>query len=297
VRRPLDVRGGLFALLLSTLWAGNPIATKTGLESAPPLRFGYLRFALGLAVVVVWAVATRQSLKVTRGELWPLFVLGSLFVVQLAFLNYGQEYTTASHAVVLNTTMPLWVAVLSHFMIPGDRLSASRFGGILVAYAGVVVLFWRGLGQDGATLLGDGLTLISAVLLAERLVYVAKQSQRVSVPKLLMAQGVMGIAAFAVASLLIENDAWLWNGEFALAMFYTGAVIAGFGFIGNTWLLSKYLPSRVMVISLTQPFVGVLLSWWLLDERIGSELWIGAGCVVVGSYIVQRKPAKEKKDG
>ena len=231
-------------------------------------------------------------MRVQRSEIVPLCTLGALFVVQLVFLNYGQDMTTASHAVVLNTTMPLWVAVLSHFMIPGDRLNRSRLVGILIAYSGVVVLFWRGLGQDGASLLGDVLTLISSALLAERLVFMAKHSQRVSVPKLLLAQGAMGVVTFAAISLLIESDPWVWDGKFVFAMLYTGVVIAGFGFIGNTWLLSKYLPSRVMVLSLSQPFVGVLLSWWLLDERIGPELWVGAGCVAVGSYIVQRKAKK-----
>jgi drug/metabolite transporter (DMT)-like permease len=76
-------------------------------------------------------------------------------------------------------------------------------------------------------------------------------------------------------------------------MFYTGAVIAGFGFLGNTWLLKRYFPSRVTVISLSQPVLAVLLSWWLLGEEIGPELWVAVACVVVGSFLVQRRERKE----
>ncbi len=293
-RKPLDLKGGLFALFLSTLWAGNPIATKTGLQSAPPLRFGWIRFGLGLIVVLIWAAVTRQSLRVERREWRSMLTLGVLFAIQLAFLNFGQEHTSASHAVIINTTYPLWTGILAHFMIPGDRLNRTRFLGTLIAYGGVVVLFWKSFGGGTGTLLGDGLTLVSAVLLAERQIYIAKSSTTVSLPKLLAAQGVVGITLFVIFSFTFEHDPWVWNGQFALAMAYTGIVIAGFGFIGTSWLLSRYMPSSVTVVSLSQPILGVLLSWWLLDEKIGPELWAGAVLVVIGSFIAQRREGRSR---
>jgi drug/metabolite transporter (DMT)-like permease len=173
-------------------------------------------------------------------------------------------------------------------------MTRMKLVGTLIAYGGVVALFWKSVGGGTGTLLGDGLTLISAILLAERQVYISKSSHRLSVPKMLLAQGVIGIAAFLAFSFIIERDPWAWNGEFALAMLYTGVVIAGFGFIGNTWLLTRYLPSGVTVVSLSQPVVGVVLSWWLLDEAVGPELYVGAALVVAGSFIAQR-PARPSR--
>jgi len=49
------------------------------------------------------------------------------------------------------------------------------------------------------------------------------------------------------------------------------------------------LPSRVTVISLSQPVFGVLFSWWILGESVGGELYIGAILVVLGSALAQRK--------
>ena len=114
-RRPLTLRAGLFALLLSALWGGNPVAIKAGLEDAPPLRLGWLRIVIGGIVVLAWALVTRRSLHVARHERKPLFYLGCLFAVQLAFMNIGQDFTTAGHAVVIITTFPLWTSVLAHF--------------------------------------------------------------------------------------------------------------------------------------------------------------------------------------
>ena len=97
-RKPLTLRAGGLAFLLASLWAGLPIAVKAGLDDSPPLRLGFMRFVLGMVVVLIWAVVTRQSFRVTRSELFPLFILGVLFSVQTAFMNLGQYNTTAGHS-------------------------------------------------------------------------------------------------------------------------------------------------------------------------------------------------------
>jgi drug/metabolite transporter (DMT)-like permease len=78
-------------------------------------------------------------------------------------------------------------------------------------------------------------------------------------------------------------------------LLYTGVLIAGLGFIGQTWLLKRYLPSRVTVLSLSQPIFGVLFSWWILGESIGGELYIGAVLVVIGSALAQRRGKSKAK--
>jgi drug/metabolite transporter (DMT)-like permease len=301
-RRPLSLKAGAFSLLLSTMWAGNPVANKAGLEDAGPLRLGYLRFILGAIVVLIYAIATKQSFKVHRNEWTPLVLLGVLFTVQLAFMNVGQDYTTAGHAVVVTTTFPLWTGVFAHFFVPGDRMSRSRTFGTLVAYTGVVVVLYKGFADSSSDfLIGDLLLLGSAVLLGGRQVYLSQLGQGIAQHKLLMAQGIFGIVTFVVASLIFESgEAFTITSRLIIALFYTGVLIAGLGFIGQTWLLKRYLPSRVTVISLSQPIFGVLFSWWILGESIGGELYIGALLVVVGSALAQRtsrsKTVKTAKD-
>ncbi len=291
-RRPLSLRAAALALLLSTMWAGNPVANKAGLEDAGPMRLGYLRFILGAIVVLIYAIATRQSFRVQRREWVPLTLLGALFTIQLAFMNVGQDYTTAGHAVVVTTTFPLWTGVFAHFFVPGDRMSRSRTFGTLVAYTGVVAVFYKGFADASPDfLIGDLLLLGSAILLGGRQVYLSQLGQGIAQHKLLIAQSIFGIVTFVVASLMFEGDeAFTVTTRLVVALFYTGILIAGLGFIGQTWLLKRYLPSRVTVISLSQPIFGVLFSWWILGETIGVELYIGAVLVVIGSALAQRQP-------
>jgi drug/metabolite transporter (DMT)-like permease len=295
-RRPLSLKAGAFSLLLSTMWAGNPVAIKAGLDDAGPLRLGYLRFILGAIVVLIYAIATKQSFKIHRHEWTPLILLGVLFTVQLALMNIGQDYTTAGHAVVVTTTFPLWTGVFAHFFVPSDRMSRSRTLGTLVAYSGIVAVFYKGFVDSSSDfLIGDLLLLGSAVLLGGRQVYLSQLGQSIAQHKLLMAQGIFGIVTFVVASLIFEsNEAFMVTSRLLIALFYTGVLIAGLGFIGQTWLLKRYLPSRVTVISLSQPIFGVLFSWWILGESIGGELYIGAVLVIFGSALAQRRSRSQK---
>lgn len=297
-RQPLSARAGALALLLSTLWAGNPVANKAGLDDAGPMRLGWLRFAIGGVVVLIYAVATRQSFKVLRHEWVPLALLGTLFTVQLAFMNIGQDFSTAGHAVVVTSTFPLWTGVFAHFFVPGDRMSRSRTLGTLVAYSGVIAVFYKGFADSSSDfLVGDLLLLGSAVLLGGRQVYLSQLGQGIAQHKLLISQAVFGVTAFVIASLIFESDeAFDVTTRLVIALLYTGVLIAGLGFIGQTWLLKRYLPSRVTVISLSQPIFGVLFSWWILGESVGGELYIGAALVVVGSALAQRKVGGQKPE-
>ncbi|HET8576877.1 MAG TPA: DMT family transporter, partial [Methylomirabilota bacterium] len=143
--RSLDLKGAIIALTLAALWGANPVAVKIGLADVPPLRLAWMRFVLGGLTVLVYAWWTRRldTLAVRPGEGRPLLSLGLLFAVQIGLMNVGINRTTAAHSAVLLNSYAIHTVVLSHYTIPGDRLTPSKVGGILVAYAGIVLLFAR----------------------------------------------------------------------------------------------------------------------------------------------------------
>ena len=277
------------ALLLALLWAGNPISIKIGLADCPPLRLGWMRFVLGAIVVLTFALARRQSLRVHRGELAALLSVGFLFTSQLAFLNLGQDRTSAGHAVVIMSTHPIWVAILAHFVVPGDRLSRPRVVGAAFAYLGVLVVLSASLRGPGPySIAGDGMLICSALLLAVRQIVLSQSLQGVGIPKLLLSQAALGTFCFVIASRLFEAEPTHYTTSLGVALFYQGVIIAGFVFILHAWLLKRFLPSRVTMVFLIQPIFGVALSAIVLGEPIGPELLAGAPLVAAGSYLVQR---------
>lgn len=296
-RRPLTPAATGFALFLAALWGGNSVAIKAGLDDAPPLRLAGLRFLAAAVVTIAWALYTKQSMIPKRADLPALGGLALLFASQIAFMNIGQDNTTASHAVVIGTTFPLWTGVVAHFLVPGDRLTRGRIIGTLIAYSGVFAVFAQSFGSSDATLLGDALMVCSAALLGSRLVYTSLVTQNVEMPKLLMTQVVVGIVVFLGLSVFIEGDPWVMTDRLLVSIFYQGVIIAGFGFIANMWMLKHYMPSGITALSLTTPIWGVIIAHFVLGDALEPTLFLGVGLVVVGmSYAHVSTVRQQRRD-
>jgi drug/metabolite transporter (DMT)-like permease len=269
---------------VSLFWGGNTVALKLGLLDAPPLRLAWMRFLLGAVVVGLWGWTTGRlaGFAVARHEWRPLIVLGLIFAAQIALMNVGTALTSAAHGSVVLNLYAVHTVVLAHFLIPGDRLTGRRLAGVLVAYAGIVLLFGGDRASAGASLAGDALVFLSALLLAERQVYLARAVQRLEPVKLLLAQATVGTALFLALSTVLESGATRWTLRLGVSLAYQGALIAGFCFVINLWLLKRYRPSALAALFLTQPIFGVLVAALVAGDPLTVQLLAGCLAVVIG---------------
>ncbi|MDG2102016.1 MAG: EamA family transporter [Dehalococcoidales bacterium] len=289
-RKSLDKKGGALAILIAILWSANPLAAKIGLEDAPIFRLGFMRFALGIFVVVAWGIYTKQSFKISKKSLIPLAISSLVVPIQFAFHLFGQDQTTASHGVIMIVTFPLWAAMFSHFYNKNDRLNKIRVFGLSLAFLGIVVLFWESFNNNFIEyLIGDALILISALILGARLVYVSHITQGINKIHVVLFETVFGFSSFFIISMLFENKEFVFTQSLIISLFYLGIIIAGFGLILQTHVLKTYLPGKVTFFNLFQPILGVFFAWMLLSEEPGIELVISILLVFIGSYFALKK--------
>ncbi len=295
--RELDARAVALILLLSALWGGNVVAVKIGLADAPPLALAWMRIFLGGLCVFAWGRWTRAPFGLLPGEPWPLVGLGLLFTVQLGLLNVGTWLSTAGHAAVLLNAYPVHMVLIAHFLVPEDRLTAAKLGGVLLGYAGIVLLFGDRLvlpEAPGSTVLtGDLVLVLSAVLLGLRQVVLNRQLQYIHPVKPLLAQVVIGTPLFVLGSALWEPQPARLTPSLAASLVYQGFVIAGFNFIANMWVLKHYRPSAVAAFALTTPLFGVVATALVLHEPITWALGLAALLVAGGIAVatIQRRVA------
>ncbi len=292
VHRPLDVKGAILALVLAVLWGANPVAIKLGLADVAPLRMAFFRFAVSAMVIFAYAVTTRRRdvLLIPRGQGKAIWSLGLLCVVQVALMNVGIDRTTAAHAVVMVNSYAVHTVVFAHFLLPGDRLTARKLVGVLIAYGGVVVLFTPGFTGSRGTLVGDLIIAASALLLAERTVFIAKTVQRVDPVRLMMYQSIIGAAGLFLTSLIWDVDRpTRWTTGLLLSILYQGALIGGFNFVLNAKLLQIYQPSAMATVALSTPIWGVLIAAAIGREGLAPELVLASAMVAVGIGLTTRR--------
>ncbi len=280
------------ALVLAVLWGANPVAIKLGLADVAPLRMAFFRFAVSAAVIFAYAMATgrRDILLIPRGHGKPIWSLGLFFVVQIALMNVGIDRTTAAHGVIVLNSYAIHTVVFAHFLLPGDRLTGRKVVGVLVAYGGVVILFAPGFAGSQGTLVGDLIIAVSALLLAERTVFIAKIVQRVDPVRLMMYQSVIGGAGLFLMSLVWDMERpTRWTAGLLLSILYQGALIGGFNFVLNAKLLQIYHPSAMATMALSTPIWGVLIAAAIGREGLAPALVLASAMVAAGIGLTTRR--------
>lgn len=282
-----------FVLFLAMLWGGNAVSLKIGLQEFSPFASAGFRFSIGLVLIASWASANGISIKPQRHEYLRLFLSAILFITQIVALNWGTNLTRAGRAAIMTNTYPLFVALIAHFVVPGDHMTRRKGLGLAFAFGGICFVFRDNfIGGTGGFLTGDLLTLLGGFLLGLLIVVTNRLIQHINAYRVLVSQMVIGVPIFFILSAIFEGKAGYGFSYPALfALLYQGAGIAGFCFVAWTLLLKDYPPSRLSVFFFTTPLWGILLSNLLIGEPITVGLTIGAVLVALGIYTINRFPS------
>ena len=283
----------LVSIVIHSLWGGNPVAVKFSLVAFPPLTTAFLRFAIGIACIALWARWRGIRLLPEKGEWRALWLLAVLFAVQIGAMNVGFDHTTGAMGSVLIATNPLFAVMFAHFLIAGDRMTPAKALGLAVAMAGTSLALVADADITGLEFgaVGNWIVLSSAVMLGLRLSLSARFVRRIEPTRVALWQMVLSLPMFGIGALAFEEIAWDQVGAGPIAgLLYQGVVIAGVGFTVSYHLMRRYTPSVMMSFNFVSPVAGVLFSAWLLGDRVGTLLLAGMALVAAGLYLVARQP-------
>ena len=288
-RKPLDATAFGVMVLLCVAWGFQHVAIKLTAPEVSLLMQGGIRSIIATLLVFLWARWRGIALFTRDGTLWTGSAVGLLFALEFVFIYFGLGHTAASRMTVFVYLAPVIAAFGLHLLVPGERLGAVQWLGVLLGFAGVVVAFSEGFfAARSSTLLGDVCGVLAAILWAATTVGIRATSlARVAATKTLFYQ--IGFAAIVLplASLAIGERGVVSLGAFAIASLAYQSVIAGFAcLLAWFWLLRRYLAARLGVLSFLTPMFGVLAGVVILSEPFSATfamavLLVGAGIVLV----------------
>ena len=281
----------MLALIIHSLWGGNPGAVKFSVLVFPPLWTAFFRFLLGAACIFLWCRWSGQRIWPERGEWKFLAVISALFAVQIGAMNIGYANTTAAMGAILIASNPIFAVLFTHCLLTHDRLSMVRATGLAVAFAGTLLVLLEDAGAGEIQLLawGNWVVLFSACLLGFRLGISARVLQDIDPVRVALWQMLLSLPAFGLAAMTLETIHWealAWPP--VLALLFQGVVIAGFGFTTLFHLMRRYSPSLIVSMNFVSPIAGVLLGVWLLGEELGVYLFAGMLLVAAGLVMISR---------
>ena len=285
----IDLIGAVALTAFALNLALNQVVVKVSNGGFQPVFMAALRSVGAGMVLVIWMKARGVPLRLPRASAWAGILSGTLFAVEFILLFNALDLTTVSRASILFYAMPIWLALASHVLLPGERLSALRVLGMALAMGGVILAVAdRGSGQ--ASLLGDLLAIGAGMCWAGIALCVRiTPLSAVSAAQQLLWQLLISAPLLLVAALFFGDLIRDLEPIHIAGLIYQILAIASFGFLFWFWLLKIYPASGVASFSFLSPVFSVLLGWLILGERIGLSIWVALALVAVGLVLINRR--------
>ncbi len=279
-------------LILCMSWGMQQVAIKLITADISPVMQSAIRSIGATIFVGLWAAFRSENLFERDGTLWWGILAGLLFAFEFLLIYWGLEYTYASRAVIFLYLAPFVVAIGTQYFVPGERLGATQFVGLGVAFGGIVVAFGESVTLSSSQILiGDSMLVCAAIFWgATTVVIKAGPLAKVSASKTLLYQLGVSAAVLPIGSLVLNEPGIVNVSSLAIAsLLYQTIWIASITYLAWFWLIRYFPGPKLASFTFLTPLFGVFAGWLVLDEPLTVVLLVALVMVAAGVYLVNRQ--------
>ncbi len=283
----------LGALLAIVFWGVSFVATKAVVAEISPATLVFCRAGLGTLLLFAILALRRRPPWPPRDALAPLAAMGFVGVAFHQVLQaYALTMTSAVNTGWLIGLIPLWSAILAAIFLK-ERLGARKVAGLLVGFAGALLVVTRG--RLGARLIalpatrGDLLVLASTLNWACYTVLGGATIRRLGPTR--ATAGAMLLGWLMLTPTFVAGAGWhdllRLTPAGAGAVLFLGIACSGLGYLLWYGALERVEATRVATLLYLEPLVTLAAAVLLLGEPVGSSTVVGGLLVLGGVTLVQ----------
>jgi drug/metabolite transporter (DMT)-like permease len=299
----------LVFLALGAAWGSSYLFIKIGVETLTPFTLVAGRLAIGAGVLAIVMRMARQPLPRTRAVYGHLVVVALLgIVIPFSLITWGEQSIDSGLAAILNGTVPLFAIVLAALVLADEPITLNRLGGLVIGFAGVVVLTAPALADGAGGTIPGQLALIGASISYAAAGVYARRTVR-GVPALTSAFLEVGFA-FVITLALAAAFGSPWasgvDGGTILSVTWLGLIGSGLAFLAFFYLLDRWGATRTALVAYLLPVVGIVLGVLVLREAVSAPMLAGTGLIIGGialansrfghRRLVGRRPADDRAE-
>ena len=277
---------------LGLIWGSSFLWIKIAIQEMGPNTLVAYRVLFGLLFGIVVVLFQRAKWPSTFKEWLPLLVLGlTNIAIPFFLISWGEQAIDSGVASILDATVPLFTILVAHFLLHDDKMTVPKVLGLLMGFAGVVVLMSKDIGASSGSLLGQAAVIIASVFYAASSIIARKYTEDTpaifrSVGPLVSATAVMWLATFVVESpVKVPTLPLIW-----VALLWLGILGSGFAFILLYYLIHEIGPTRATMVTYLFPLSGVTLGVLFLHEQLTWQVATGAVLIILSLVVANWTP-------
>jgi len=271
------------------IWSTGFVVARLGMPNAPPLKFLAVRFALTAVCFVAWVLAGRVAWPVSRAQWGHLAVVGIL--MQAGYLGGVWAAVKAGMGAGLVALLVGIQPVLTAVWLSarGARVTRLQWIGLLLGFAGLVLVVLRKLGAGGEV---TALTMTMALMALFSITAGTLYQKRYLAPCDVRSASVVQVLAALVVTLpfaLLETESIRWNAASVGAMAWSVLVLSLGGASLLYLLIQRGSTTAVTSLLYLVPPCTAVMAWLLFAEPIGLTTLAGIALTAVGVSLVVRE--------
>jgi len=280
----MNARAWTLFAIVSALWGIPYLFIKLAVEDLSPTWVALGRILVAFAVLLPLALR-RGAFRGLRAH-WKVLAVYSLVEITLPWplIGFGEQRVSSGLTAILIAAVPLVVALMALRIDAEERAEGSRLAGLLVGFAGVVVLLGVDVVGRPGELLGAGAILLATVGYAAGPLIIKHRFSDLQPLGVVTAS--MGISALLLAPFAATSVPTAVPSEQALAsVAVLGVACSAIAFLAFFALIATVGPGRATIITYVNPVVAVALGVALLGEGIGPSAVAGLLLILAGSWL------------
>ena len=298
-----------FAIVIAILAVStSSIFVRYAQLEAPSIVIAALRLGFAVVAIAPFAITRyRSELRaLTRHELLLAVLSGGFLAIHFAAWITSLEYTSIVSSVVLVSTAPLWVGLLSPLFLKEALTRPILIGMLLALLGGTVIALGDSCQIDhglvcpsfsgflrAEAMFGNFLALVGAWALAGYLMVGRNLRSGMSlVPYIFVVYGVSAVALFA-AMLASGQSAAGFSGMTYVWILLLALIPQLIGHSTFNWILRFVSATTVAITTLGEPVGSAVLAYFILREIPASLTIFGGFLILAGIYISSRKRVGE----
>ena len=294
----MKLKHWLVFILLGAIWSSSFMWIKIAVQEIGPITLVAFRVLFGLLFGVVVIYIQRIQWPRTLKEWTPLLVLSiANIAIPFFLISWGEQSIDSAVASILNATTPLFTILIAHYLLQDDKMTSPKVLGLLMGFAGVVILMSKDIGASLGSVLGQLAIVLASAFYAGGAVYARKTTQELpgilrSAGPLLPATVLMWLVMFMLESPVNFPQLGItW-----IALLFLGVLGSGLAFVMSYYLLHEIGPTRTSMVTYLFPLGGVILGVVFLDEVLSWQLIVGAVLIVLSLIVANMQPQRRERN-
>ena len=285
----------LVFIVLGLIWSSSFLWIKIGVQEIGPMSLTAFRMLFGALTAVL--IGIYQGVQWPRdAKTWRDFaILGpASLAIPIFFISWGEQTIDSAVASILNATVPLFTIFIAHFFLYDDKMTAQKILGLLIGFAGVVVLMREDISSGAhSSILGQGAVILASLFYAGSSVFARRVTRNIdgtvrgALPLVTAALFMWAIGPWAEKPFEFPSLPLTWT-----AILWLGVLGSGVAVLMLYYLIHEIGPTRTSMVTYLFPVGGVILGVIFLNEHLSWQLVAGTILIILSLVVVNWKTGK-----